>query len=138
MKRFAVYPGFVRSISDGQQHYISGGQLIKLYGLPEQDCYIVRNIPGEQVDPSLFPLFPLPRGDYGGFIQAARVEALREYARAKRLHQHHAIGTSKRRAKLRREAMRKLEAKMAWLSRPWPDLPELYRKLREKNPCLTP
>lgn len=32
--RFAVHPGYVKSQSDGQRHFISGPQLARLYQLP--------------------------------------------------------------------------------------------------------
>lgn len=43
MIKYAVHPGPVISKSDGQQHFISGQQLIKLYGLPPEQTKVINN-----------------------------------------------------------------------------------------------
>lgn len=40
MKRFVLCPGYVRSITDGDLHYISSGQLARLYGVNLRDCFV--------------------------------------------------------------------------------------------------
>ena len=39
-KRYAVFPGKVRSINDGQVHHIDARQLIHLYGVDPKLCVI--------------------------------------------------------------------------------------------------
>jgi hypothetical protein len=39
-KKYAIHPGYVTSKNDGEQHFISYGQLINLYGLKEKDCIV--------------------------------------------------------------------------------------------------
>ncbi len=50
-KKYAVYPGFVRSSSDGARHYITAEQLCFLYGVSMEDCIVVR--PNMYLDPSM-------------------------------------------------------------------------------------
>lgn len=40
MKKFALHPGWVRSQSDGDMHYISAAQLAGLYGIHHNE-YII-------------------------------------------------------------------------------------------------
>jgi hypothetical protein len=40
-KKYLVIPGEVVSQNDGQTHFISAQQLIKLYGVDKRDCVIV-------------------------------------------------------------------------------------------------
>ncbi len=39
-KLCAVHPGMVRSMTDGDQHYITYSKLIHLYGLDPKDCIL--------------------------------------------------------------------------------------------------
>lgn len=39
--KYIVVPGYVRSKTDGQDHYISAHQLISLYGVNPEDCIVV-------------------------------------------------------------------------------------------------
>jgi hypothetical protein len=41
MKRFALHPGNVISVNDGDEHYISAHQLAALYGVRVQECVVV-------------------------------------------------------------------------------------------------
>jgi hypothetical protein len=36
-----IYPGWVKSKYDGDWHYITGGELIRLYKLPHSECKII-------------------------------------------------------------------------------------------------
>jgi hypothetical protein len=36
--KYMLHPDFVKSKRDGDEHYISCSQLIKLYGVPLRDC----------------------------------------------------------------------------------------------------
>ncbi len=67
MKRYAVFPGYVRSSTDGQDHYLNGPRMMRLYGVDPRECIIVRGPLGrvglELVD-SLIELRPRQDGDY--------------------------------------------------------------------------
>lgn len=39
-KKYIVWPGYVRSRTDGDKHYIGAQQLMMLYGVPQHDCVI--------------------------------------------------------------------------------------------------
>jgi len=39
-KKFVLLPGYVTSQYDGQDHYISAGQLMKLYKVRQEECVI--------------------------------------------------------------------------------------------------
>jgi hypothetical protein len=41
---YAVRPGWVTSIHDGQRHYIGASQLIRLYGAPRDQCIVFENL----------------------------------------------------------------------------------------------
>lgn len=72
MKKYALYPGTVRSKSDGDQHYITADQLCRLYGVRMNECMIV--MPRYYGNPmyrqfieraeKLIPLRPRYSGDY--------------------------------------------------------------------------
>lgn len=53
MKKYLVIPGNVISKNDGDEHYISANELIRLYGVQRDDCVIA--------DPSM------PRGYYSKY-----------------------------------------------------------------------
>jgi hypothetical protein len=38
--RYAVHPGYVRSRTDGQQHYVGFADLVRLYGVPPGRCVL--------------------------------------------------------------------------------------------------
>lgn len=40
MKRFVLVPGFVRSINDGDEHYITANMLARLYGVSIAECIV--------------------------------------------------------------------------------------------------
>ncbi len=130
-KRFAVYPGTVTSRSDGDKHRVSGAQLIRLYGVNPAECYIVRNIDGERIDPAWLSLIVLPSGDYEETLLRWKADDFRRYTRARKLWKHHTSGHSFRRANMR-EIAAEFQAKViAQLERRWPDFEATYDK-REK------
>lgn len=45
--KYIVLPGWVYSKNDGDRHFISGEQLIRLYGVNPKECLIVRE--GQEV-----------------------------------------------------------------------------------------
>jgi len=65
MKKYLVCPGYVRSITDGQQHYISYGKLIKLYDVNPEECTRDNyNMGFGTIKNSLTRLEPLESGYY--------------------------------------------------------------------------
>lgn len=134
MKRFAIHPGHVRSASDGQYHYLTGGRLIELYGLDFRECFVVRNIPGQIVDPELMPLFPRDDGRYKESLLERKVEDFHQYIRAKKLLEYHTSGTSPRRGAMRRAAAERQAKSIAWHEKHWPDFPAAYAKYVKDHP----
>ena len=43
MKKYVVIPDEVMSKNDRQIHYVGAGQLMWLYGVHPNECYVVRN-----------------------------------------------------------------------------------------------
>ena len=41
--KYLVKPGYVQSVTDGQWHYITAGQLMRLYKVSPADCFILRS-----------------------------------------------------------------------------------------------
>lgn len=41
MTRYLIHPGHVRSANDGQLHYVTADQLIKLYQLPQNSRVVI-------------------------------------------------------------------------------------------------
>ena len=41
MKRYVLHPGYIKSRSDGDWHYIDAYRLAKLYGVPLHECIVV-------------------------------------------------------------------------------------------------
>lgn len=66
MKKYLVYPGWVRSCSDGQMHWISARMLMSLYRVNPNECLtLVDNGPGQPIDDEhLLPLVPRQDGNY--------------------------------------------------------------------------
>lgn len=68
MKKFAVHPGTIQSLTDGQFHYISGHELARLYQLQEGE-YIIWDAKNpntwgrKRMD--YHHLFPQISGNYG-------------------------------------------------------------------------
>lgn len=40
MKKYLLLPGFVKSWTDGQTHFVSAGELARLYNVPMRACHI--------------------------------------------------------------------------------------------------
>ena len=66
MMKFAVHPGEVVSAHDGQRHYISAGELVRLYEL-RGDEYVVWREPNSRGLNwgDFLHLYPSPSGRYG-------------------------------------------------------------------------
>lgn len=41
MKKYLVIPGYLRSSTDGQRHWINSAQLIKLYNVNPEECVML-------------------------------------------------------------------------------------------------
>ncbi len=39
-KRYVLCPGYVKSKTDGQEHFITAGQLAHLHGVNPAECYV--------------------------------------------------------------------------------------------------
>lgn len=58
MKKWCLHPGFVTSKNDGDEHYISAGKLMELYGLKREECGIYKpEISLHIGNKCLFPLY---------------------------------------------------------------------------------
>lgn len=65
MKKYMVYPGWIPSANDGDMHYISSQDLIRLYGVNRNECIIVPTGKCyENSDHMFYPLRPHRMGDY--------------------------------------------------------------------------
>jgi len=65
-KKYAVYPGWVVSQHDGEYHYITADELIRLYGVPYSECVVIRDkisLTGRDVS-QLIALRPKYKGNY--------------------------------------------------------------------------
>jgi hypothetical protein len=66
MIKYFIYPGEVKSYSDGDIHYISGNKLIELYGVNPSECKIIRTPEDERGYDTSNVMFLYPRmsGNY--------------------------------------------------------------------------
>ena len=71
--KYAVHPGTVFSVADGQNHFIPSDALIQFYGVKPEECLVVaRNMPvakyeeamQKAIDLKLIPLVPQITGNY--------------------------------------------------------------------------
>jgi hypothetical protein len=62
MVKYVVYPGYVKSKTDGQRHWVSYQQLIALYHVDPKEC-INGSRPNTFVD-RYIPLYPRYDGNY--------------------------------------------------------------------------
>lgn len=81
---FAVYPGWVRSKNDWQQHYIGARQLMQLYGVRPNECVVVdperpeTYVGRRELLARLMPLQPMTGVDYSPIRPAERERLTRE------------------------------------------------------------
>ncbi len=64
-RKYVVMPGYITSRQDGDEHYIGGRELMRLYGVRPDECYVLR--PGETgsgLPEGLRVLRPRYDGDY--------------------------------------------------------------------------
>ncbi len=66
--KYALYPGYIVSKTDGDRHFIGAARLADLYGVPMQECFVVRygdvDPTRRRAPPGLIDLFPRYSGDY--------------------------------------------------------------------------
>jgi len=60
--KYALYPGYVWSKTDGGRHYVSAITLAELYRVNFGECIVIRR--GRQTRLHLIHLYPSYRGDY--------------------------------------------------------------------------
>lgn len=60
-KKYLLLPGYVRSKTDGQSHYVSADQLVRLYGVDWRECVVGVDVP--ELD-KLIVLMPRRDGNY--------------------------------------------------------------------------
>ena len=67
-KKYALVPGRVQSQHDGDWHYISPSQLMRLYGVSRDDCVVLPDLPYYssllRAYEGLIRLYPLYSGRY--------------------------------------------------------------------------
>lgn len=65
MKKYLICPGYVISKNDGDRHYISAHQLMRLYKVKPSEC-VISNDPDVPTSllANLLPLRPRYDGDY--------------------------------------------------------------------------
>lgn len=65
--KYLVCPGYVSSVNDKDEHYISAMRLIKLYGVHPRECVVLTdNMRGysQEFLNSLYALYPRRNGNY--------------------------------------------------------------------------
>ena len=62
-KKYMLCPGYIISKNDGQRHYISPADLVRLYGANPAECVIFGNVP-ESDHHKYIKLVPKRNGDY--------------------------------------------------------------------------
>ena len=76
-RKYLVFPGRVVSRTDGQEHHVRAGNLMRLYGVHPDECHIARDGVGLW-GMDLVELRPRGNGDYSLERAEARHEAARE------------------------------------------------------------
>ena len=64
MKKYLLHPGYVTSATDGDKHYITASQLMRLYNVREEECVTYlpyRPYPNQE---KLIDLYPKYDGKY--------------------------------------------------------------------------
>lgn len=66
-KKYVIHPGYVISMSDGQEHYVTARQLIRLYRVNPNECIVISesgdNHRGLNLN-DFIHLYPRINGDY--------------------------------------------------------------------------
>lgn len=61
--KYMIHPGYIRSKSDGQWHWISYGTLIKLYRVNPRDCIVYTDV-NRRIYKGCIDLYPDYDGNY--------------------------------------------------------------------------
>lgn len=61
---YLLRPGWVRSVNDGQFHWIGARRLADLYGVPMRDCAVIDPMRRQVFPPYAVVLRPREDGDY--------------------------------------------------------------------------
>lgn len=61
---YLLRPGWVRSVGDGQFHWIGAGRLSELYGVPMRHCAVLDPMRMRTPPPYAVVLAPRENGDY--------------------------------------------------------------------------
>jgi hypothetical protein len=133
VKRFLLYPGYVGSTYDGDEHYISGADLAKLYRVDPTECVIYSQDPEFRRDREkmcLVPLYPLRDGKYVEHLEQIKVNDFQKYYRARRLFEFHESKGSRVSA-VTVLAKERLSKSISWHEMHWPDFPDAYQRLRK-------
>jgi hypothetical protein len=139
VKRFILHPGYVRSTSDGQEHYISAGQLARLYGVDQEECVIYsehskfRN-PMDR-DPelrNLMPLFPRQDGKYKEHMEQQKIADFHAYVRSRKLFEYHDSGASPKPRAMQKALAERLSMSISWHELHWPDFPAAYERYTKR------
>lgn len=133
-KRFRLHPGQVRSLSDGEYHFVDGAKLAALYGLDPAECVIVTDGPlSGNVDPSLIPLHPLRDGRYKEHLQELKLGDFRRYVKARKLLIYHESGASPYSRSVQATFAERQRKSVAWHEKHWPDFPAAYKRYTEEQ-----
>lgn len=124
MKRFILFPGTVRSSSDGQRHFIGAVQLARCYEVNRAECVTYTNSLGSEYDHSLIPLHPRDDGRYKEWLLERKVSDFEAYRQARGLHAYY---TRIR----RRKAVERMAKSIAWHERHWPDFKAAYERIKK-------
>ena len=64
--KYAICPGYIRSKTDGDRHYIGYNRLIELYQLNPKDCFLDEKVNYIGLSPSdqIIYIYPLYSGNY--------------------------------------------------------------------------
>jgi len=64
MKKYLLMPGYIKSQTDGDQHYISPVQLKNLYNVPMSECLIYNERIASRIPENITILRPQFAGNY--------------------------------------------------------------------------
>ncbi len=65
VKKYLVIPGWVKSKTDGDRHYITARELMQLYKVPPNECVVFDiRFPDKMYYEGLIELKPSYNGDY--------------------------------------------------------------------------
>lgn len=139
-KRFVLHPGYVRSRSDGQEHYVDAPALAKLYGVDEAECVVHSRHPKFDNpldrDPelrALMPLFPRDDGRYKEFMEETKIADFRRYYEARKLFDYHKEGRSPKPREVQQKLAEGLSRRISWHELHWPDFPAAYDRMEKKR-----